>query len=692
MKKSLTTELTVIIAIGLITMGILLSGIFIYEMRINSNKEIERFITGTTSLLQVQVNARLDEYSKFLDHAAIGALPLMKQAKANTRESREALQAYYRAMQETHPDLAMVFGCSAGKWNEPGGFMVYSSGYSPAPDYDNTKRSWYVTATNASGQNIFTNPYIDTQSKKLVISMVKAIYDNKEMAGVLGIDISLNALDEMANAKSSMQEIVSYILHPTGKYISNPDVSLIMEKDFFEDYAMNEYKEKIMSAKSFLGRNKEDIISSMPIPSAGWTIISLIPIAAVYKDVNHITFITVLVMIAGVVIFIALFILIVNRKINPIRVVSDFMEKVSATGEIVVREKDSRVIDKYAQRKDEIGMMIRSFNKLISTLRSLIGEAKATVDRLASVSEELSVVSRQLASGSEDTVTKSNTVAGTTEQMSVNIKAMASGAGQASVNANEVAGAAEQMSVNINTIASAVEEMSASISQIAGNTSEVRMVATKATSKAEDATGAMNKLGMAAKEISHVTDIIKKIADKTNLLALNATIEAASAGEAGKGFAVVAGEIKELANQSAQSADDIARRIEGIQAGTSDAVTVISDVSDIIVKINQSVEAIAGHVERQTKTSHDIANNVSQANTGAKRVAGSIGEVARGVNDVSNNASEAAKGAENVNYNVVGMNQAAMESSRGASQVSQSASELSQMAGQLKLAMDKFKI
>src|SRR5206468_658358 len=76
-------------------------------------------------------------------------------------------------------------------------------------------------------------------------------------------------------------------------------------------------------------------------------------------------------------------------------------------------------------------------------------------------------------------------------------------------------------------------------------------------------------------EITKVTEVIKSIALQTNLLALNATIEATSAGEAGKGFAVVASEVKELASQSAQSAEDIARKIESVQNSTREAVKVI---------------------------------------------------------------------------------------------------------------------
>jgi len=343
-------------------------------------------------------------------------------------------------------------------------------------------------------------------------------------------------------------------------------------------------------------------------------------------------------------------------------------------------------------QQDEIGILAHSINNFFEKIQGILRGLHENSDTLAGASEELSAVSRELASGAEEMVNQSNSVASTTEQMAVNINSMASGAEEASVNANDVASAAEQMSTNMNTIASAVEEMSASISEIASNTSEVRHIAEDATSKSSDATNAMNKLGIAAKEIGQVTDVIKKIADKTNLLALNATIEAASAGEAGKGFAVVASEIKELANQSAISADDIARRIDGIQNGTNDAVEVIVGVSDIIVKINQSVEAIAGHVEQQTKASNEIANNVAQANIGARRVAGAITEVAKGAHDVSHNAAEAATGATHVSSNVTGMSQVAKESSHGASQVSQAAGDLSRVAETLNQTVKLFKV
>ncbi|GBU26282.1 methyl-accepting chemotaxis protein [Fibrobacteria bacterium R8-3-H12] len=403
--------------------------------------------------------------------------------------------------------------------------------------------------------------------------------------------------------------------------------------------------------------------------------------ASVQADHSINAAITVLVIVVLLAVGLGIFLTI--SITSPLNVVVSVLAKI---------EKGDMTVRSDLERGDELGTLSKALDSVSSRLQSIFRNLRQNSDTLAGAAEELSSVGRQIASAAEENVAQSTSVASATEETSVNINAMASGAEEASVNATEVASAAEQMSANMNTIAAAIEEMSASISQISSNAGEANKVANQATVKSGDATNVMNKLGAAAKEIGQVTDVIKKIADKTNLLALNATIEAASAGEAGKGFAVVAGEIKELANQSAQSADDIARRIEGIQTGTGEAVTVIGAVSDIIVKINQSVDAISNHVGQQTKASNEIASNVAQANTGAKRVAGAIGEVAKGSKDIARNAGEAAKGANIVNQNVAGMAQGAKDSVQGARQINEGANELAKIAGELKNTMNQFRI
>ena len=116
----------------------------------------------------------------------------------------------------------------------------------------------------------------------------------------------------------------------------------------------------------------------------------------------------------------------------------------------------------------------------------------------------------------------------------------------------------------------------------------------------------MNKLGESSAEIGKVVQVINTIAQQTNLLALNATIEAARAGEAGRGFAVVANEVKELANETASATKDIGRKIEAIQADTSEAIGAIGKINDTIQQIKDISNSIATAIGEQLATSGEI--------------------------------------------------------------------------------------
>lgn len=341
---------------------------------------------------------------------------------------------------------------------------------------------------------------------------------------------------------------------------------------------------------------------------------------------------------------------------------------------------------------DEIGVLSGTVNNMISGLRAMISNIKENARTIASASEELSTVSSQMASASEEMATQSGSVSSSTEQMSTNINTMASASEEMSVNVSTLSSTAEQMSQNMSTVASAIEEMSVSINDVSKNANEASSVANDAMEMSKDATQTMDTLGSAANEIGKVTEVIKRIAEQTNLLALNATIEAASAGEAGKGFAVVANEIKELANQSAQAAEDIATKIDGVQDNTSNAVKVINDVSKIIGDINKSVVVITNAVTEQTRAANDIATNVAQVNSGAQTTSSSVGEIDIGVNDMAKNAGEAAKAAADVAMNIHGVSEAANESNSSAQQIKLASSELAKIAGNMQDVVAEFNV
>ncbi|MDM8550825.1 methyl-accepting chemotaxis protein [Desulfobacterales bacterium HSG2] len=341
---------------------------------------------------------------------------------------------------------------------------------------------------------------------------------------------------------------------------------------------------------------------------------------------------------------------------------------------------------------DELGELATWFNLFVESLQDIIKDIADNAKDINAFASDMSSVSGLMSSGADEVSAKSNSVASSAEEMSVNIRNMASSAEEINVSIQTIFSTADQMSRNMNSVASAVREMSASITNISGNAREGAEISTDASDMAKKATATMNTLGDAVREIGVVIKIIRKIAEDTNLLALNARIEAASAGDAGRGFAVVANEIKELANQSAHAARDVARRIEEVQRHTEVAIRVIDSVSDIISAINDSVRVITHSVEQQTQASNEISSNIFQSDIGVSNIADSIAEISEGVNDMSRNAGEAAKGTNDVAADIQIVSDAAKESSVGARLVNTSAVELARVAGQLEKLISKFKV
>jgi methyl-accepting chemotaxis protein len=372
------------------------------------------------------------------------------------------------------------------------------------------------------------------------------------------------------------------------------------------------------------------------------------------------------------------------------------------------------------QQRDEIGQLSTALNRVSNTLSRIVGEIRGVSGGLGGSARELHTVSHEMLAQSEEMATQAGNVASATEQMSSNISTMAAGAEQMSMNVASISSASEEISVNVGTISAAaittaknvatvskaLNDITRSFQDIAREARDSSQIAAQAMDQAAGATATMNALDRAAGEISKVTEVIKMIALQTNLLALNATIEATSAGEAGKGFAVVAHEIKELANQSARAAEDIAQKIEGVQTSTRKAVEVIEGVSQIIHTINTSAGRASEAVQKQTQAADKIAVNVGEASQGVENIANSIAEVAKGTTDMSKNASEAAKGANDMSKNaseaakgardsaanIHGVSQATRDNTESAQKVNQAAEQLTRIADELHKLVGKFKI
>ena len=346
---------------------------------------------------------------------------------------------------------------------------------------------------------------------------------------------------------------------------------------------------------------------------------------------------------------------------RPMGKVYDTLREMSRQGDLTLRVplKEER-----EDRQDEMDRMGKWINEFVGKIGSVMGEIAGHAEGLNRSSLDLNGLSGELSRDAVETSRKAETVAASAEEMSANM--------------NSVAASMEQASGNMELVASSTEGMSATIGEIAENTERARAIAAEAVSRADAASGVVDELGRAAREIGKVTETITEISEQTNLLALNATIEAARAGEAGKGFAVVANEIKALAKQTAAATEEIRAKIQGIQASTSKTVGDIDGISGIVKDVNDIVVGIAAAVEEQAAATRDIADNVAQGSAGIRETAGNVGQGSVVAGEIARD--------------IAAVNEAASRAEDGSDRARRSAQELSRLAETLREMIGWFKI
>jgi methyl-accepting chemotaxis protein len=439
-------------------------------------------------------------------------------------------------------------------------------------DYNPTIRPWYKAAVKA-GHRIVTKPFNDSATGNLLVAFANPLLENGNLKGVVAGNVSMAAvsanIDSIHPTASSFGMLLdtsgTIIAYPDRKYVGKPVTDLVPGIDI-GSLAVARQPQRIYL------NNAAKLLKATPISGTDWEMVVALDESEATATMHSQLTASIIALVVLVLVSVAVMAAVTTTALRRLSKVRDAMEAIgSGDGDLTQRLNE--------EGRDEVANISRSFNLFVDKLLVVMKQIRDT-------SESVRLAANEIATGNMD-------LSGRTESAAASLQ--------------QTAASIEQITSTVAQSANAAKQASLKSSSASG-------IAARGGAAVREVTGTMNQIEADSGKIGDIIGVIDGIAFQTNILALNAAVEAARAGEQGRGFAVVAGEVRSLAQRSAQAAKEIKVLIGATVSSVDSGSSQVKHADDTMEEIIRSIDGVTAIMGEITGAADEQSRGIEEVN------------------------------------------------------------------------------
>ena len=586
---------------------------------------------------------------------------------------------------------------------ENGNFLQFDGKFRvPEKDnYDSRARPWYKKAVEVNGAGV-SEPYVDFDTKKLVISISSPIKKDGKIVGVVGSDIFLDTVVNTILNINLDDKGFAYLIDSSGKTIIHKNEKQLDKQN--EIYAQVKSNEALYFGEANDQGNPQ-LIAYSTIPLTDWKLVIQLDKNAISEKINEnlykeiILYIVLLVIILAILFFALIKILsplkrfedglifffkylkgeeknIVKLNINTNDELGKMASEIDKQMEIIAKnlevdrlfiEEIKKIVNRVKEGNLDLQLKQTTSNESLNELKNMLNDMIQTIN--VNVNEDINIILSSLEKYSKlnfvDSIANptgnvakglnnlSNIINQMLQQNKENglvlddsSKILLENVNLLNKSSNETAVSLEETAAALEEITSTVANNTERISTMANHSKELSNSIEEGQKLANVTVESMDSINEQTQSIANAITIIDQIAFQTNILSLNAAVEAATAGEAGKGFAVVAQEVRNLASRSAEAAREIKSLVENATEKTNNGKKIADDMINGYIKLKENISKTTEVIHDISISSKEQRTSIEQINdvvTRLDRQTQNNASIANQTHDIATNTSKIAK-------------------------------------------------